>query len=172
MGEKRAARMDDGEAGEALAPYQRSLEIKRAARWMGHMVRLHDKDGRLPEGMREAELQQAKDLLKDLKATDVAAAALVGGIDGAGAFFLWNRTRRTLHALAPLVLMRLADKIDDAGAPGSERILSEVAKGLGLLVPGAPMDDGDREKSITKEDIASMSDEEINRRLAEMEETE
>lgn len=161
--------LSDGDAGH-LTPYQRSLEIGRARRWLAHMVRLHGKDGKTPDTGAERAMAEAQRLLRDLSATDMAGASLVGGIDGAGAYVLWNRARRALHSLAPVVLMRLADKIDDAESPGSERILVEVAKGLGLLVPGAPVDDQSREAQITKKDVAEMSDDEINRRLAEMEE--
>jgi len=157
--------MTDLEEGDVtskeISPYRRSLEISRATRYLEYLLRLSDKDG----ATAGADLEAAKKALADIKATDMAAAALVTQMPGEAALVLWNRARRALHSLAPLVVMRLADKIDSDAAPGNVRILSEMAKGLGLLVPGAPVDDGEREAGITKEDIADMPTEELRRKL-------
>jgi hypothetical protein len=161
--------LEEGEVSEkTITPYQRSLEIKRATRYLEYMLKLSDKDGK--DG--GADLAAAKKALTDLKATDMAAAALVTQMPGEAAFVMWNRARRALHAIAPLVVMRLADKIDSASAPGSERILSEVARGLGLLVPGAPVDEGEREGAITKGDLADLPTDELRRKLLKFAEGE
>ncbi len=47
----------------------------------------------------------------------------------------YARAQQAVHALAPLVVLRLAEKLDNDQAPGSTRILIELAKGLGLLAP-------------------------------------
>jgi hypothetical protein len=51
----------------------------------------------------------------------------------------YTRSQKAIHALGPLVVLRLAEKIDDDQAPGSTRVLLELAKGLGLFVPAEPM---------------------------------
>ena len=51
----------------------------------------------------------------------------------------YARAQRALHALAPLVVLRMAEKVDDDQAPGSTRLLIELAKGLGLLTPAEPV---------------------------------
>lgn len=70
----------------------------------------------------------------------------------------YARAQRALHALAPLVVLRMAEKVDDDQAPGSTRLLIELAKGLGLLTPAEPVSaakrttlldlDGERAKPI------------------------
>jgi hypothetical protein len=156
----------DGEAtfGE-VTPYQRSLEVGRAIKAMEYMVKLHARDPKVPEGTDPSVMEAARAALGELKATDVAAAMMTANVPGEMSLVLWNRARRALFALAPVVVMRLADKIDDATAPGSERILSEVAKGLGLLVPGEPQDEEKRRNAITQKDLKDLSDEELEDRL-------
>jgi len=51
----------------------------------------------------------------------------------------YARAQRALHALAPLVVLRMAEKVDNDQAPGSTRLLIELAKGLGLLTPAEPV---------------------------------
>ena len=70
----------------------------------------------------------------------------------------YARAQQALHALAPLVVLRMAAKIDDDQAPGSTRLLLEMAKGLGLLIPAESVSapkrlelldlDGERRKPI------------------------
>lgn len=47
----------------------------------------------------------------------------------------YHRTILALHACAPVIGYRLMDKVDDYNAPGSTRVLIELAKGLGILQP-------------------------------------
>lgn len=160
--------LEDGDAThKEVTPYRRSLEVKRAQRALEHLLRLHDKDGKLPEEATPQAIEQAKQSLHELKATDVVGLMLTTNAPPEVAHVAHNRARRALYALAPVVAMRLADKLDDARAPGSERILVEVAKGLGLLVPGAPLDEGKRNDQITARDLADLSDAELERMLNE-----
>ena len=155
--------MDDGDATlKPITPYRRSLEVRRAERGLEHLLRLSAKDGKLPDGITPAHIEEGKQALKDMKATDVAALMLTSNAPPEVAHVAHNRARRALYALAPVVAMRLADKLDDDRAPGSERILVEVAKGLGLLVPGAPLDQGERREQITERDLADLSEDELN----------
>ena len=155
--------MKDGEVSftEALSPYKRSMETKKALRYMEYMLRLSEKDGK-NAGL---DIDAARENLKTLKATDVAAASLLGDMPGEAALVAHNRSRRALYALSPLVLMRLADKLEDANAPGSERTILAMAKGLGLLTEGSPVSDADREAAITKADLADVPTDELRRRL-------
>jgi len=43
--------------------------------------------------------------------------------------------------------------------------VQQVAKGLGLLVPGAPLDGEGRKDQIKDEDLADLSEEELDRML-------
>ena len=160
--------LDDGEVThKEVTPYRRSLEVKRAQTALDHLLRLHERDGKLPDDASPGALEQARQALTQLKATDTVALMLTTNAPPEVAHVAQNRARRALYALAPVVAMRLADKLDDASAPGSERILVEVAKGLGLLVPGAPLDQGQRKEQITERDLADLSEEELNRMLNE-----
>lgn len=154
-----------GKDDAPITPYQRSLDIKRAMRSIEYLVKLSDKDGKLPEGMDRSALEEAKKAIMEVQATDVAAAMMTQNVPGEVSLVAWNRARRALFALAPVVVMRLADKVDSGAAPGSERILVAIANGLGLLVPGAPIDEGARRKQITQKDLADLSDEELERML-------
>ena len=144
-----------------ISNYQRSLELKKAAKHLEYILRLGSKDSTQSQG----ELAEATECLRSLKATDMAGAALLTELPGEAAFVLWNRARRALHSLAPIVMMRLADKLDDANAPGSERVLIDVAKGIGLLVPGQPIDDQERDTAINRKDLADVSTSDLRRRL-------
>lgn len=68
-------------------------------------------------------------------ARNTVLATLSGTVGKEYALTAYARAQRGLHALAPLVVLRLAEKIDDDQAPGSTRVLLELAKGLGLLAP-------------------------------------
>lgn len=72
-------------------------------------------------------------------ARNTVLATLSGTVGKEYALTAYARAQRGLHALAPLVVLRLAEKIDDDQAPGSTRVLLELAKGLGLLAPAEPL---------------------------------
>lgn len=55
------------------------------------------------------------------------------------ALTVYHRTTLALHAAAPIIVHRLMAKADDHNAPGSTRVLIELAKGLGLLQPAEPL---------------------------------
>lgn len=81
----------------------------------------------------------------------------------------YARAQQALHALAPLVVLRMAEKIDNDQAPGSTRMLLEMAKGLGLLIPAESISapqrlnlldlDGERKKptDVLKDEILRYS---------------
>lgn len=86
------------------------------------------------------------------KARDVALATISGMLGKEFAWAGYVRAQRALHALAPLVVLRMAEKIDNDQAPGSTRILVELAKGLGLLAPAEPVSTASREGLLSLEE--------------------
>lgn len=62
-------------------------------------------------------------------------AALGNGMTQDVVLANYHRAVRAVHGMAPFVAWKLADKLDDENAPGSTRVLLEVAKGIGLLAP-------------------------------------
>lgn len=74
---------------------------------------------------------------------------------------LYHRTVRAMHALAPLVGMKLAEKMDNHQAPGSTRVILELAKGLGLLIPAEPMAAKGRMDLMEEDALRNRSTEEL-----------
>ncbi len=72
-------------------------------------------------------------------ARDLAMSAMSGSLPKELVLTGYARAQRGVHALAPLVVLRMAAKIDDDQAPGSTRLLIEFAKGLGLFTPAEPV---------------------------------
>ena len=100
--------MEDGEAQhKELTPYRRSVEVSRAQRALEHLIRLHERDGKLPEPdgheLTPLDMEEAKAALTELKATDVAALMLTSNAPPEIAHVAHNRARRALYALAPVV---------------------------------------------------------------------
>ena len=147
---------------DTVGPGERKIELSRATRHLDYVLGLGSTDD-----IDQAALEVATQTLKDLRGTDMAAAALLTNMPGEAALVLWNRARRALHSLAPVVMMRLAAKMDDSKAPGNTRVLIEIAKGIGLLVPAAPQDETDRETNLQKRDLADMPTAELRRRILE-----
>ena len=145
-----------------ISPYQRRMEITRATRHLEYVVALAKPGDVDPDA-----LVEASKCLQQLQARDAVAAAMLTNMPGEAALILWNRARRALHSLAPVVSMRLAGKMDSAGAPGDTRVLLEVAKGIGLLSQAAPMDEGERGSAITRKDVGDIPTAELRRRLLE-----
>lgn len=160
-------------------PNQRPADLRRdvatTVSALRMLVALDEKDHRLPENLGPEEtatlarrLEEARAALVSLRAEEVAAAMMVGGVQGEASLVLWNHARRALYSLAPIVVMRLAQKLDCEDAPGSERILSEVAKGLGLLVPGTGMTEKQREGEIVKRSLSEMTEAELDAELTKL----
>lgn len=79
------------------------------------------------------------------KARTMMVAALSSSMTKELVLTLYHRAVRAMHALAPIVAIKLAEKMDDHQSPGSTRVLIEMAKGLGLFVPAEPMKAKQRE---------------------------
>lgn len=94
-------------------------------------------------------------------------ATLAGGLDSATIFVLWNRARKSFMAAGPAVVDMFLAKMENERLPYSERLLVEAMKGMGMLVPSSPVDDNQRKQTITKDAVARMTDEELNRHLLE-----
>lgn len=156
-------------------PVTLARDVAQTVTALKALLALDDKDGRLPSDLSPAEqavlrarMEEARSALISLRAEDVASAMMVGGVQGEASLVLWNHARRALYSLAPLVVMRLAQKMDDDKAPGNVRILSEVAKGLGLLVPGAMMTEKQREAEIAKRSLSELTEAELDAKLTEL----
>ena len=132
-------------------------------------------------GMLEAE----SDLLQRADVDPIAAAELEGALDaieteikiptakrmmvaalGAGmtkelVLTLYHRAVRAMHALAPIVALKLAEKMDDHQAPGSTRVIIEMAKGLGLFVPAEPLKVKDRMDMMADGALEERTDEDL-----------
>lgn len=72
-------------------------------------------------------------------ARELALAAMSGDLPKEMVLTGYARGQRGIHALAPIVVLRIAAKVDDDQAPGSTRLLIELAKGLGLFTPAEPI---------------------------------
>jgi hypothetical protein len=88
-------------------------------------------------------------------------AALGSGMSKDLVLTLYHRAVRAMHALAPLVALKLAEKMDDHQAPGSTRVIIEMAKGLGLFVPAEPLKVKDRMDMMDDHAIEKRSDEDL-----------
>lgn len=150
-------------------------DVTKTVEALRALLALDAQDHRLPEDVPpeeqvvlRARMEEARSALLSLQAEDVASAMMVGGVQGEASLVLWNHARRALYSLAPIVVMRLAQKMDSDEAPGNVRILSEVAKGLGLLVPGQMMSDKQREVEIAKRSLSELTEAELDAKLTEL----
>ena len=100
-------------------------------------------------------------------AREFARAALAGVFDQNQIYILWARTRRAFHAAAPAVMDMFLAKMENEGLPYSERLLVEAMKGLGLLTQSDPVKSGEREDMLTRQDVRELTQDELDRRLAE-----
>ena len=98
-------------------------------------------------------------------AHSLALAALSADVTKDVVLAGYARAQRAIHALAPLVVLRLAHKIDDDQAPGSTRILIELAKGIGLLTPAEPVDPRQRTGLLELEELRTLSTHELKDRI-------
>lgn len=92
-------------------------------------------------------------------------ATLAGGLDNETIYLLWRRAKQSFMATAPAVIDMFLAKMGDEKLPHSERLLVEAMKGMGLLVPSAPVDDEKRKNEITTDTVKRMTDEELNNAL-------
>lgn len=95
-------------------------------------------------GIAPAQVEELRKALQTAERTiptarELAMAGMSGSLPKEMVLTGYARGQRGIHALAPLVVLRIADKIDNDQAPGSTRLLIELAKGLGLFVPAEPI---------------------------------
>ena len=108
----------------------------------------------------EASVKGIEDEVKVPRARSMMVAALSRGMSKELTLTLYHRTIRAMHALAPVVAIKLAEKMDDHQAPGSTRVLLEMAKGLGLFVPAEPMKAKNR-GDLLNDELEKRSDDEL-----------
>ena len=94
-------------------------------------------------------------------------AALGAGMNKELVLTLYHRAVRAMHALAPLVALKLAEKMDDHQAPGSTRVIIEMAKGLGLFVPAEPLKVKDRMDMMADGALDERTDEDLRAEVLE-----
>lgn len=115
--------------------------------------------------MAAAELEGAVEAIEsEVKiptAKKMMVAALGSGMTKELVLTLYHRAVRAMHAMAPLVALKLAEKMDDHQAPGSTRIIVEMAKGLGLFVPAEPLKVKDRMDMMDDGALERQSDEDL-----------
>ncbi len=139
--------------------------IQRAA---ASLVKMHEKDGRLPGGMTEEDLTEIEAVaqLDAMPAKAAAMGAMTGLVHGEALYVIWAKARNALHILGAVALMRLADKMDNINAPGSERVLLKMVEWAGLPAPGdQPINDGERLNALTKADVTKMTDSDLHAKL-------
>ena len=132
------------------------------------IVKMHKRDGKAPEGMTDADLNDIAVIadMDILPAKTAAMGALTGIVPGEAIYVMWARARNALHILGTVALMRLADKMDDRGAPGDARVLLKIVEWAGLPTPQeAPRDDVDRLSKMTQADVGNLSDADLSQRL-------
>lgn len=113
------------------------------------------------EDLRDAAIQAPREL-RIPTATEMLVSALTSpSMDKHLVLTLYHRTLRAIHALAPIVAVVLARKLDDDQAPGSTRVALELAKGIGLLTPAEPIAAKQRMDLMDDKALRSKSDEEL-----------
>jgi hypothetical protein len=132
------------------------------------LLKAHAKDGKLPEGMDEETMNDIAVIadMEVLPAKTAAMGALTGIVPGEALYVMWARARNALQLLGTIALMRLADKMDDATAPGETKVLLKVVEWAGLPTPQMePTTDADRLGKMTQADIGNMTDEDPHAKL-------
>lgn len=139
--------------------------MQRAAQMI---VKLHDKDGKLPEGVTDDDVRDIEVVaeMDVLPAKAAAMGALTGVVPSEALYVMWARARNALQLLGVVALMRLADKMDNARAPGDTRVLLKVVEWAGLPTPGeAPMSDAERLDQMAIADVGGLSDADLREKL-------
>lgn len=144
-------------------------ELRATQRVAGTLLRLIDRTETtaLPGGNEVVTALQEFTEAQIPTARALARAALAGAFEQNQIYILWARTRRAFHAAAPAVMDMFLAKMEDEGLPYSERLLVEAMKGMGLLTPSEPTKTGERENMLTRDDARELTEDELNRRLAE-----
>lgn len=132
------------------------------------IVKMHERDGKLPEGMTESELHEIEVVaqMDVLPAKAAAMGAMTGLIQGEALYVMWSRARNALQLLGMVALMRLADKMDNSRAPGDTRVLLKIVEWAGLPTPQeAPKSDSERLDQMTQADAAKLTDQDLHEKL-------
>lgn len=149
---------------ERQTPGALTAELRETQRTARSLLRLVRRAEDAPDGVvesledfAEADIPRAKEL---------ARAALAGVVPEEGILILWRRAKQAFHAAAPAVMDMYFEKMEKgSGSPYSERLLVEAMKGMGMMVPGEPVSEKDRETGMSSEDVQGLSNEELMERL-------
>jgi hypothetical protein len=87
----------------------------------------------------QGSIEAIENEIKIPTAKQMMVSSLTAGMGKELVLTLYHRAVRAMHAMAPIVAIKLAEKIDDHQAPGSTRVLIEMARGLGLFIPAEPI---------------------------------
>ena len=98
----------------------------------------------------------------------VALAALRGGITAEEAKTGYFLAIRALHAMAPWILMKAAEKMDDHQAPGSTRVILELLKGIGIYQPAEPISAKKRMDQLDSEIVEGISDSDLKNEILDL----
>lgn len=113
---------------------------------------------------RVSALRDASDTMRDLETPRmkaVAVAALRGDVTAEAARYGYYRAVRMLHAMAPWIMVKAAEKMDDHQAPGSTRVILELLKGAGVLQPAEPIAARRRLAELDPEALREKDDEDL-----------
>jgi hypothetical protein len=105
----------------------------------------------------ESAIESIETEVKQPKAKTMMLAALSAGMSKEMVLTLYHRTISAMHAMAPVVALKLAEKMDDHQAPGSTRVLIAMAKGLGLFVSAEPMAARNRGDILAEDSLSGRS---------------
>lgn len=109
----------------------------------------------------ECAIEAVKVEIQQPKAKTMMFAALSAGMSKEMVLTLYHRTVSAMHAMAPIVALKLSEKMDDENAPGSTRVIIEMAKGLGLFVAAEPMAAKNRGDILEEGSLSSRSSEDL-----------
>lgn len=148
-------------------------QVKKAERHLAVLISMAGKVeatellelGIAPEAVAELRLVHRQMKVSIPRARDLMLSALSQGVGRDLSLMVHHRAVVAMHALAPLVALRLADKVDDFNAKGSTRVLLEIAKGIGLLQPAEPVSQGKRMAQLDLADLRKKTSEELKNEL-------
>lgn len=172
---KGRTRPDFGRRGTRTGKPVTPQDVKQTVGYARMLVELCDRDPSLLdeaqvdradlEELRDAAIQAPREL-RIPSATEMLVSALTSpSMDKQLVLTLYHRTIRALHALAPIVAVVLARKLDDHQAPGSTRVALELAKGLGLFMPAEPIAAKQRMDLMDDKALRNRSDEDLRNQV-------
>jgi hypothetical protein len=153
---------------EPQSPAAIAAQVKMVQGAAKAMVALHKRDGKVPEGYDETDMKALTALAdQDVMSAKTAAMGTMAGLVAPEALYLmYAKARNALHMLGNIALMRLADKMDDRRAPGSEKVLIKMVEWAGLPSPNeAPVGDAERFDQMQQAEVGQMSDADLQKNL-------